>query len=188
MIFTSDNWAGAHPAIAASLTAHSGGFAPAYGASDLDRKVEKRFNEVFGQEVAVSSSAPAPPPIRLRCRRSTFQAACHSATGKRTSSPMSAARRNSSATARRLVPVDGPEGKMDPATLEAEIARFPKGFVHAGQPMAITLTQATEAGTVYTPDENRAIAGIAKAHGLPLHMDGARFANALVALDLTPHR
>jgi threonine aldolase len=75
---------------------------------------------------------------------------------------------------------------MDPATLEAEIARFPAGFVHAGQPMAITLTQATEAGTVYTPDEIRKIAGIAKAHGLPLHMDGARFANALVALDLTP--
>jgi threonine aldolase len=52
--------------------------------------------------------------------------------------------------------------------------------------MAITMTQATEAGTVYKPDEIRAISGIAKAHGLPLHMDGARFANALVALDLTP--
>ncbi len=75
---------------------------------------------------------------------------------------------------------------MDPAKLEAEIARFPEGFVHGGQPMAITLTQATEAGTVYQPDEIRIISDIAKSHGLPLHMDGARFANALVALDLTP--
>jgi threonine aldolase len=86
----------------------------------------------------------------------------------------------------RLAPVEGAEGKMDPFRLEAEIARYPKEFVHGGQPMAITLTQATEAGTVYNPDEIRAISKIAKAHGLPLHMDGARFANALVALDLTP--
>jgi threonine aldolase len=71
--------------------------------------------------------------------------------------------------------------------LEAEIARFPAGFVHAGQPMAITLTQATEAGTVYNRRTRSArLPKIAKAHGLPLHMDGARFANALVALDLTP--
>jgi threonine aldolase len=72
--------------------------------------------------------------------------------------------------------------------LKRKSPAIPSRFVHAGQPMAITLTQATEAGTVYTPDEIRAISGIAKAHGLPLHMDGARFANALVALDLTPHK
>jgi threonine aldolase len=186
MIFTSDNWAGAHPAIAASLTAHSGGFAPAYGASDLDRKVEKRFNEVFGQEVAVffvgtgtAANSLALSAINLPggvsfCHREAHVIADECGAPEFFSHGS------------RLVPVDGPEGKMDPATLEAEIARFPAGFVHAGQPMAITLTQATEAGTVYTPDEIRKISGIAKAHGLPLHMDGARFANALVALDLTP--
>jgi threonine aldolase len=53
MIFTSDNWAGAHPAIAASLNAHSTGYASAYGTSEIDRKIEGKFNELFGREVAV---------------------------------------------------------------------------------------------------------------------------------------
>ena len=59
-------------------------------------------------------------------------------------------------------------------------------FVHAGRPMAVSITQATEVGTVYSLDEIEAISAIAARHGLPLHMDGARFANALVALDATP--
>ncbi|MDP2122335.1 MAG: low specificity L-threonine aldolase [Hoeflea sp.] len=186
MIFTSDNWAGAHPAIAASLSAHSTGFAPAYGASELDRKVEAKFNEIFGREVAVffvgtgtaanslALSAIMKPGGVSFCHREAHVVADECGAPEFFSHGS------------RLVPVDGAEGKMDPASLEREIARFPQGFVHAGQPMAITLTQATEAGTVYTVEEIRAISAIAKAHGLPLHMDGARFANALVALDLTP--
>ena len=186
MIFTSDNWAGAHPAISASLSAHSTGFASAYGTSDLDRKVETTFNEIFGRDVAVffvgtgtaanslALSAVSKPGGVSFCHREAHVIADECGAPEFFSQGS------------RLVPVDGAEGKMDPATLEAEIARFPKGFVHGGQPAAITLTQATEAGTVYTADEIRAISKIAKAHGLPLHMDGARFANALVALDLTP--
>ncbi|SOE16367.1 L-threonine aldolase [Hoeflea halophila] len=186
MIFTSDNWAGAHPAIAASLTAHSTGFAPAYGASDLDRKVEQRFNEVFEREVAVFfvGTGTAANSLALSAvNRPGGVTFCHSEAhviADECGAP------EFFSHGARLAPVEGPEGKMDPASLEAQIARFPAGFVHAGQPMAITLTQATESGTVYSPDEIRTISAIARAHGLPLHMDGARFANALVALDLTP--
>jgi len=86
----------------------------------------------------------------------------------------------------RLAPVDGENGKIDPQNLQAEINRFPPGFVHSGQPMAISITQATEIGTLYRPDEITAISAIAKENGLPLHMDGARLANALVALQLSP--
>ncbi|WP_322989717.1 low specificity L-threonine aldolase [Hoeflea sp.] len=186
MIFTSDNWAGAHPAIAASLTAHSAGFTPAYGSSDLDQKVAKTFNRIFGREVSVffvgtgtaanslALSAVSRPGGVSFCHRDAHVIADECGAPEFFSQGS------------RLVPVDGIEGKIDPVKLEAEIARFPQGFVHAGQPTAITLTQATEAGTVYQPDEIRAISKIAKAHGMPLHMDGARFANALVALDLTP--
>lgn len=186
MIFTSDNWAGAHPAISASLAAHSTGFSAAYGSGDLDRKVEQTFNTIFGREVAVffvgtgtaanslALSAVNRPGGVSFCHREAHVIADECGAPEFFSHGA------------RLVPVDGADGKMDPAILETEIARFPEGFVHAGQPMAITLTQATEAGTVYQPDEIRAISKIAKAHGLPLHMDGARFANALVALDLTP--
>ena len=73
-----------------------------------------------------------------------------------------------------------------PGLLARELKRFPPDFVHAGQPMAVSITQATEAGTLYSLDDIAAVSKVAKAHGLPLHMDGARFANALVALDCTP--
>ena len=66
--------------------------------------------------------------------------------------------------------------KIDPGNLKAEIQRFPPNFVHAGQPMAISITQATEIGTVYQPGDISEIAEIAKHYQLPLHMDGARFA------------
>ena len=186
MIFTSDNWAGAHPAIAASLSAHSTGFAPAYGASDLDKKVENTFNEIFGQDVAVFfvGTGTAANSLALSAvSRPGGVSFCHSeahVVADECGAP------EFFSQGARLATVEGAEGKMDPAKLEAAIARYPEGFVHGGQPMAITLTQATEAGTVYSADEIRAISKIAKAHGLPLHMDGARFANALVALDLTP--
>src|SRR3546814_4752553 len=86
----------------------------------------------------------------------------------------------------RMVAVDGPEGKMAPDNLAARIARYPQDAVHHGRAAAITMTQATEVGSVYTLDEIDATAAIARANDLPLHMDGARFANALAALDATP--
>ena len=85
----------------------------------------------------------------------------------------------------RLCPVDGPLGRMEPAALEAAIASYPPEFVHAGQPAAVSLTQSTEIGTVYELDEIEALARVARASGLPLHMDGARFANALATLDVS---
>jgi threonine aldolase len=186
MIFTSDNWAGAHPAIAASLNAHAAGFAPAYGTSELDRKVEATFNEIFGREVAVffvGTGTAANSLALSSVNRPGGVVFCHHdahVIADECGAP------EFFSQGARLAPVSGADGKIDPAALEAEIARYPKEFIHAGQPMAITLTQATEAGTVYQPDEIRAISGIAKAHGLPLHMDGARFANALVSLDISP--
>jgi len=86
----------------------------------------------------------------------------------------------------RLVTVDGPLGKLDPGSLATAIDRFASGAVHSGQPMAVSITQMTEAGTVYSPEEIGEIAGLARGHGLPLHMDGARFVNALVHLGVSP--
>ena len=86
----------------------------------------------------------------------------------------------------RLSLVPGAHGKMDVAALEKAIAKNPAAFVHGGQPMGITITQVTEAGTVHTLPELSAISALAKTNNLPLHMDGARFANALVSLGCTP--
>ncbi len=86
----------------------------------------------------------------------------------------------------RLHPIDGALGRIDPELLKRELKRFNPAFVHAGQPMAVSITQATEVGTLYQPEHIATISQICRDAGLPLHMDGARFANALVSLDLTP--
>ncbi|KQQ80688.1 low specificity L-threonine aldolase [Aureimonas sp. Leaf324] len=186
MIFASDNWSGAHPAVTQSLERHRAGFAAAYGASDIDKAVERRFNEIFEREVAVyfvgtgtaanslSFAAVNRPGGVVMCHREAHiaQDECgapefftHGA---------------------RMVPVEGSLGRMDPGHLVSELGRFRPGFVHAGQPMAVSLSQATEAGTLYSVAEIAAIGEIAHERNLAFHMDGARFANALAATNASP--
>lgn len=186
MFFASDNWAGAHPKIAAGLSASTGGYSTAYGDGALDRKVYDHFNEIFEREVAVffvatgtaanslSLAAYNKPGGVSFCHREShvIEDECGAPeyfTG-----------------GSRLHAVDGALGRMDPANLEKAVERFAPEIVHSGRPMAISITQSTEAGTIYGLNDIDAISAIAKRHGLPLHMDGARFANALVALDTTP--
>lgn len=186
MNFASDNWAGAHPAISKHLLEASAGFSAPYGASELDRKIEQRFNELFEREVAVyfvSTGTAANSLALAAVNRPGGVSFCHREAHileDECGAP------EFFTHGARLAPVDGDNGKIDPHNLKAEIKRFPPGFIHTGQPMAISITQATEIGTLYQPDEIAAIADIAKSYGLPLHMDGARFANALVAMKLTP--
>ena len=186
MIFASDNWSGAHPAVNAALSSYGEGMASAYGSSDLDKRVERRFDELFEREVAVffvgtgtaanslSFAAVNRPGGVVLCHREAhvIEDECgapefftHGA---------------------RMAPIDGPNGKIDPANLKRELTRFNPDFVHAGQPMAVTISQPGEAGTLYTPDEIETIAKIAHGRGLAFHMDGARFANGLVATGLSP--
>jgi threonine aldolase len=85
----------------------------------------------------------------------------------------------------KLILVDGAHGRMAPADLDAAIARQKLGGVHGVQPAAVSITNVTEAGTVYSAAEVATLAAVAKAHGLAVHLDGARFANALVATGAT---
>ncbi len=186
MIFASDNWAGAHPKIAAGLTEQAEGFAPAYGASPLDKKVEAKFNEIFERDVAVyfvSTGTAANSLALASVGRPGGVIFCHDSAHvfmDECGAP------GFFSSAARLAPVSGSEGKIDPRQLERTIKTVPPEFVHAGQPMAITITQSTESGTVYTLDQIDTISTIAKKYNVPLHMDGARFANALQALNATP--
>lgn len=186
MIFASDNWTGAHPQIAAGLSAHASGYDKAYGDGALDRAVAERFNEIFEREVAVffvATGSAANSLALASLARPGGVTFCHREAHileDECGSP------EYLTGGGRLRAVDGPLGKMDPDRLKATINHFVPDFVHAGQPMAVSITQATEAGTVYSLDAIEAISAIASEYGLPLHMDGARFANALVALDTTP--
>lgn len=186
MIFASDNWAGVHPAIANRLLQESEGFSMPYGASELDAKVENQFCELFEREVAVffvGTGTAANSLALAAVNRPGGVSFCHREAHMIEDECGAPEFFTHGA---RLAPVDGKNGKIDPDNLKAEIGRFPPGFVHTGQPMAISITQATEIGTLYKPDEIRAISAIAKQHGLPLHVDGARFANAVAALDMSP--
>ncbi|OJF96642.1 threonine aldolase family protein [Pararhizobium antarcticum] len=186
MIFSSDNWAGAHPLIAESLVKAASGYASAYGTSDLDKAVEKKLSEVFEREVAVffvGTGTAANSLAIASANRPGGHTFCHThahVNADECGAPEFFAHGS------RLAPVDGLLGRMDPEHLKTAIRRTQSGGVHGGQPMAITLTQATEAGTVYSLDEIQAISAIARSNDLPLHMDGARFANALVTLGATP--
>jgi len=86
----------------------------------------------------------------------------------------------------KLAPVAGEHGKIDADALAQTLAGFPPGQLHRGLPAAVSLTQASDLGAVYRLDEVRAVAEIAKSRGLKLHMDGARFANALARLQCSP--
>jgi threonine aldolase len=186
MHFASDNWAGAHPKIAENMVKHAGGFAPAYGNSPLDRAVYDKFNQIFEREVAVffvgtgtaaNSLAQAgiarPGGITFAHREAHLiedeGGAPEFLTG-----------------GARLRPVDGPIGRMDIGKLKAAMSSFAPGNVHAGQPVGVSITQSTEIGTLYELNEIAAISALCKENNLPLHMDGARFANALVSLNCSP--
>lgn len=186
MNFASDNWAGVAPQINESLQAHATGFATAYGNSELDQKVKSRFSEIFEKEVAVFfvgtgtvanalaiASLSKPGGITL-CHREAHMIEDECGAPELFSA------------GGRLVGVDGQSGKMDINDLSAKLDRFDPSFVHYGQPTAVSITQAGEAGTLYTLEEIQAISALTKSHNLPLHMDGSRFANALVQLDVTP--
>ncbi|MCF3640347.1 low specificity L-threonine aldolase, partial [Rhizobium sp. TRM95111] len=148
--------------------------------------VERRFSEIFERDVAVFFVATGTAANALAlagCNRPGGQIFCHP------EAHVNVDECNAPeffASGSKLVPVAGEQGKMTADAVAAAIARFPPNFVHGGQPMAVTLTQATESGTVYGLDEIAAIAEVTHQAKLPLHMDGARFANALMTLETTP--
>lgn len=186
MYFGSDNWAGAHPRVTEALARHADGFAPSYGKSDLDRAVASRFNDIFEREVAVffvGTGTAANSLALASVNRPGGVTFCHREAHVAEDECGAPEFLTGGA---RLIPIEGAEGRLDPDLLRAEMERFPPGAVHSGQPMAVSITQATEFGTVYDGQAISTIAGMAAERGVPLHMDGARFANALVHLGMTP--
>ncbi|PVH94201.1 threonine aldolase [Periconia macrospinosa] len=183
--FASDNWAGAHPAITKSLATHASGYSKPYSDDELDKAVERRFGEIFERDVAVfyvatgtaanslALSLVGKPGGIVLAHREAHIVVDECGAPEFLSGQL------------RIATVDGAEGKIDPGRLRKKVESM-DGDVHAGRANAISITQATEAGTVYSLEEIDAIAAIAKDFGLPLHMDGARFANALVSLKCTP--
>ncbi len=186
MIFSSDNWAGAAPQIIDALTQEAGRYGGAYGTSDTDARVERRFCEIFDRDVAVflvGTGTAANGLALAAISRPGGIVLCHADSHIEIDECGAIALQADGA---RLRLIGGDNGKMAPEDLAAAIEAFAHGKVHAGQLTSLSLTQMNEAGTVYAIDHIRALSDIAHAHGLAVHMDGARFANALVHLGVTP--
>ena len=186
MDFASDNVWGAAPEILAALTAANQGSTAAYGADDWTARAEARLAEVFERKCAVFlvATGTAANALALSALTPPFGAVfCHETA--HVADDECGAPEFFTAGA-KLVGVPGPSGRIAPDALEATLARYPRGLVKQVQPAALSLSQATECGTIYTPDEIATLARIAHGAGLGVHMDGARFANALVTLGYTP--
>lgn len=185
MNFASDNTAGISPEILAALAAANDGAVGSYGADPITARLEAKLADLFEHEVAVfpvatgtaanalALAAVTPPWGAVLCHP-LAHIACDEANAPEFYTGGA-----------KLVPVAGADGKLAAADLAA-LLPGDLGNVHHAQPAAISLTQATECGTVYRPAEIAGIATLAHRHGLAVHMDGARFANALVHLDVSP--
>lgn len=182
--FASDNMAGVSPPILAALAACNAGAARSYGADDVSRRLQARFAELFEHDVEVLlvSTGTAANALCIAAVTPPWGAVlCHPASHVNTDE-CGAPEFFSGA---KLLSLDGPGGKIDPAALRLR-AVDGVGDVHTVQPACVSMTQATEFGHVYTPTEIAELSAICRDAGLALHMDGARFANAIAALGCTP--
>ncbi len=186
MNFCSDNTAGAHPAIIEALARVNGGAVMPYGNDELTHRVEKRIAEIFEHECSVClvATGTAANALALATLTPPWGAVyCHP--DSHVNSDECGAPEFYTGGA-KLVGVPGAHGKIMAEALGRVVEHAGAGIVHHVQPATVTITQASEAGTIYTPAEIAAIAEVARRHRLGLHMDGARFANALVSAGGTP--
>ncbi|HTQ13748.1 MAG TPA: beta-eliminating lyase-related protein [Rhizomicrobium sp.] len=185
MNFVSDNAYGASPEILAAMTAAAADTALSYGEDALTARLTGRLSEIFEREVAVFPvvTGTAANALSLSVLCPPFGAVvCHS---KSHIAADECGAPEFFTGGARLALVEAPGGKLAPEHVDAALTRFASG-VHSMKPSAVSIAQATEMGTVYRPAEVAALAARARAHGLKLHMDGARFANALARLGCTP--
>lgn len=177
--FGSDNHSGISPEILAALAAANHDHALAYGDDEWCERTEALFREHFGPQAKVyfvfNGTGANVLCIDAMCR--SHEAVVCAETAHINVDECGAPQR---VVGCRLLTVDTPDGKLTPELVKSRLHGF--GFEHHSQPRAISITQSTELGTLYTLDEIRALAALAHFYNMYLHMDGARLANAAVAL------
>lgn len=186
MDFSSDNAEGWAPEILEALARAGTGPMPAYGNDPLTADVARRFSDLFERKVAVFLV-----PTGTAANGLAFAAVCpaygaiflHEAAHAQIDECGAPEFFTGGA---KMIPLRGANGKVAPDTLSEALTHFYEGFVHHAQPSLLSLTEATESGTVYTPAEIETLAAVARARHMSVHLDGARFANALVHLGCSP--
>ena len=184
--FASDNVTGVAPEIMAALNAANEGSATPYGQDDDTQRLEAQFNELFETEVTVFPVATGTAANALALSVMTPPFGAIYCLGESHINVDECGAPEFYTGGAKLVTLPSLEGKMHATDLSAVLARSGAGVVHHVQPAVVSITQATEAGTVYTPEEIYALAEVVKSHNLYLHVDGARFANAVASLGCSP--
>ncbi|MBN2328594.1 MAG: low specificity L-threonine aldolase [Candidatus Omnitrophica bacterium] len=178
--FASDNNSGVHPAILQAIATANEGHAIAYGDDPITARAVEKLREHFGEEIDayfVYGGTGANVLGLKQIARPHHSIIC----------PETAHIHNDECgapehyTGCKLLTVPSNDGKLTVEGVQRHLHGF--GFEHHSQPKVISISQATELGTVYTPEEIRALADLAHRHGMLLHMDGARLCNAAAALD-----
>jgi threonine aldolase len=185
MDFLSDNAAGVHPAILKAVADASGAQPRGYDGDQWSERLDAAFSALFETPVkafAVPSGTAANALGLAACVPPYGGVWCHAEAHVDVDEAGAVGFYTAGAS---LMLVPSPAGKLTVDALEAAAARR-RGDVHQVQAAALSLTQATECGTVYAPAEVSALAGWAKARGLAVQMDGARFANAVAQLGCAP--
>ena len=180
----SDNYAGICPEALAGLEQVSHGHEPPYGQDRWTAEACDRFRELFETpcEVFFVFNGTAANSLALASLCQSYHSiVCHRLAHVETDECGAPEFFSHGA---KLLLAEGHDGKLDPASVEQLITK--RSDIHYPKPRVVSLTQSTELGTVYTPAELNAIHQVARRHGLKLHLDGARFANAVAALGLTP--
>lgn len=186
MNFTSDNAVGAAPQILDAIARVNDGPLPSYGADPLARQVEARLAEIFGTDLrvflvttgtaanALAIASLTPPWGTVFCHRYAHIEVDECGAPEFYGGGL------------KLALIDGTDGKIAPDALSELIGGYGAGGVHQVQPAVLSLTNVTEAGALYQPAEIAALSAIARDHGCAVHLDGTRFANAVVASGATP--
>jgi threonine aldolase len=177
--FASDNSAGAHPSVVEAIAAANTGHALAYGNDPWTAEAEGRIRDLFGAPAEVflvwngtganvtALGTMVPPAGAVVCTAGAHVAVDEAGAPERI-------------VGAKLITVPSADGKLRPDQLE-ELAPL-RGVMHHAQPEVVSITQSTELGTVYSPDEVTRLCDTAHALGMTVHMDGARLANAVAAL------
>ena len=180
--FGSDNHSGISPEVLKAIADANVEHALAYGDDEYCARVEKLFKQHFGEQAVVSFvfNGTGANTMAIDAMVRSHEAVICAETAHVNVDECGAPQR---IVGCRLLTVDTPDGKLTPELVMTRMHGF--GFEHHSQPKAITITNSTELGTLYTISEIKALADLAHKHNMYLHMDGARLANAAVALNCT---
>ncbi len=185
MHFGSDNVVGASPQVMQALAeANAAGPMSSYGEDEIALRVTAAFARIFELHVSVflMATGTAANGLALACLTPPWgEIFCHQDAHVMTDECGGPEQWTDGA---KITPLPGVGGKIAPATLSAAL-EAPRRGIHSVAPAALSLTNLTECGTAYSAQETAALAAIAKAHGLKVHLDGARFSNALAGSKAT---